>query len=340
MQQQTVLLEAWEQKAATVAARLHITAGHDPSRARRVCTAQIAVAKHTNRYWTGLTPDNAGTHVGANIVVHTGEDLTAPILLDDTNVGRARTVWVAVPAAPDEVHLAGWLPYDQAWQQAITGPDGRRYLDPRALLQDVPALVVTGRTNPLPADQMILTLTDQEFTLAEHVGTGRQGAHEQTRQPGSAHATRDAAYYDRKRMEDDARANVAGCVAELAIARFSNRYWPATVWTGQWTRNAQRFSDAGRNFEVRRVRNRRDETAVRRKQLGKGLILWAARVHEPDLRRVEVFGWIDHDQAWDLGTPADYDRDGNTRVVARTHFRSDLPLLRRAQSPAVLPAAA
>jgi len=40
----------------------------------------------------------------------------------------------------------------------------------------------------------------------------------------------DRAYYDRSRMEHDLHANIAACVAEIAVAKLLNQYWGNHWW--------------------------------------------------------------------------------------------------------------
>jgi hypothetical protein len=54
--------------------------------------------------------------------------------------------------------------------------------------------------------------------------------------------------------------------------------------------------------------------------LGKGLVLFAAKPHMPELRFVEIYGFIDYDKAWQLAVPSDYDPE-NTREISPEHLR-------------------
>jgi hypothetical protein len=40
----------------------------------------------------------------------------------------------------------------------------------------------------------------------------------------------------------------------------------------------------------------------------------------PELRAVEMLGWIDHDEAWELGEPSGYDSQ-NTRVIKEDYLK-------------------
>ena len=51
-----------------------------------------------------------------------------------------------------------------------------------------------------------------------------------------------------------------------------------------------------------------------------GLILFVAKPIMPELTEVEIYGYIHYDQAWELGTPSDYDPD-NTRLISQEHLK-------------------
>ena len=121
-------------------------------------------------------------------------------------------------------------------------------------------------------------------------------------------------------MEDDRTAQVAAAIGELAVARVTNQYWGGHVWAGNRHQENRGRADVGHNIEVRRVRSS-NNVAVRRRQLGKGLILFVVRPVPDEFRTVEMLGWIDHDEAWELGEPSGYDPE-NTRVIAANNLRS------------------
>ena len=70
---------------------------------------------------------------------------------------------------------------------------------------------------------------------------------------------------------------------------------------------------------MRRVRTG-NTAAVRKRQVGKGLVLFVAKPIMPELRTVEIWGYLEYDQAWELGVPSDYDPDG-TRLISREHLK-------------------
>ena len=119
-------------------------------------------------------------------------------------------------------------------------------------------------------------------------------------------------------MEDDRTAQVAACVGELAVAKATNQYWSGHVWHKSDHETYKHLPDVGTNIEVRRIRTS-PSGAVRKRQLGKGLQLFIVRPVPPEFRAVELLGWIDHDEAWELGEPSNYDPEG-TRLIGEEHL--------------------
>ena len=130
----------------------------------------------------------------------------------------------------------------------------------------------------------------------------------------------DASHYDRNRMQDDRTAQVAACVAELAVAKLTNKYWSGHVWKADKHDQYRHIADVGQAIEVRRVRTS-TSAAVRRRQNNLGLVLFVVRVVEPELRSAEILGWISQDTAWELGEESTYDPD-NTRLISEEHLHS------------------
>jgi len=152
---------------------------------------------------------------------------------------------------------------------------------------------------------ILIELEKWEYEWASHVGIRRFTENWEKQ---------DAAHYKREYMEDDRSAQVAAAIGELAVARVTNQYWGGHVWAGNRHQENRNRADVGYNIEVRRVRTS-NNAAVRRRQLGKGLVLFVVR----PVRTVEMLGWLDHDEAWELGKPSGYDED-NTRVIAANHL--------------------
>lgn len=157
-----------------------------------------------------------------------------------------------------------------------------------------------------------VALDPWEYEWASHVGIRRFTANW-----GKA----DAPWYDRERMEDDRTAQVAACVAEIAVAKATNRYWSGSVWSAADHHKHKWRPDVGRNIEVKRVR--KGKPAVRQHQVGHNIVLWIANPVAPEFHTVELWGWIHVDEAWEHGTPATYDSTGRTRLVPRDRLRLD-----------------
>ncbi len=156
---------------------------------------------------------------------------------------------------------------------------------------------------------MIVTLETWEYEHASQVGARRYTANW-----GKA----DAPWYDAERMEDDRTAQVAAAVCELAVAKATNRYWHAHIWHATEHHKFRGMPDVGRNIEVRRVRTSK-AAAVRKHQVGKGLVLFVAYAIPPEFREVEMLGWMGMDEAWEAGVPSSYDSEG-TRLVSPQHL--------------------
>jgi len=151
---------------------------------------------------------------------------------------------------------------------------------------------------------MDVHLEPWEYDHAMHVAARRAAAN---------WGKKDAPHYKKELMEDERTASAAACVCELAVAKATNRYWSGHVWHASEHAKYRHIADVGTNIEVRRVRTK-DTAAVRRHQLGKGLVLFVARPHLPEMTSVTILGWLGYDEAWELGTPSKYDPE-NTRVI-------------------------
>lgn len=147
---------------------------------------------------------------------------------------------------------------------------------------------------------MLIKLESWEYEWVNSVGIRRFTANWNKK---------DAAHYKRERMEDDRTAQVAAAACELAVAKLTNKYWSATVWPADQHEEQKHRADVGTNFEVKRIRTK-DAVAVRRSQVGKGLFIWACKVVMPEIKEVEVIGYLDYDAAWQQGTPSDFDPEG------------------------------
>lgn len=160
-----------------------------------------------------------------------------------------------------------------------------------------------------------ITLEPWEYEHATLVGARRYTAN-WTKQ--------DAAHYDRSRMEDDRTAQVAATICELAVAKWTNRYWSGAVWHHTEHNQHRNEPDVGRNIEVKRIRTRREAT-VRKHQVGKGLVLFVAEITDPEFREVIMHGWLPYDQAWEHGTPLSDPTRINDRLIHINKLNKELP---------------
>jgi hypothetical protein len=153
----------------------------------------------------------------------------------------------------------------------------------------------------------IVTLEPWEYEWACSIGIRRFTANWNKK---------DASHYKAELMEDNRTAQVAACIAELAVAKAINHYWSGHVWSGTEHSKYKSVPDVGTNIEVRRVR-KGTTAAVRKHQLGMGLKLFVAYPQPPEFRVCEIWGWMDYDEAWQLGTPSSYAPD-TTRLIERS----------------------
>lgn len=118
----------------------------------------------------------------------------------------------------------------------------------------------------------------------------------------------DASHYKKELMEDDRTAVVAAALCELAVAKYTNRYWHGHVWHATEHEQYKHLPDVGTNIEVRRIRTG-TRVAVRKHQTGKRLVIWAAHAIAPEFRQIILYGWQNYDQAWNDGEPSQYAPD-------------------------------
>jgi len=143
---------------------------------------------------------------------------------------------------------------------------------------------------------MLITFEPWEYEWASNVGVRRFTANWEKQ---------DAKHYDPSRMESNKTAQFAAALCELAVAKHINQYWSGSFWTADNHDQQKHKADVGRNIEVRRVRTK-NAVAVRKKQVGLGLILFAAKAIEPEFKEVEILGYLDYDKAWELGEESDF----------------------------------
>jgi hypothetical protein len=102
----------------------------EDNRTAQVASAicELAVAKHTNRYWSGhvwhATEHQKYRHipdVGRNIEVRRLRTREEAAVRRHQNSIEKLVLWVAKPVMPElrQVHLYGWIKQQQAWENGI-----------------------------------------------------------------------------------------------------------------------------------------------------------------------------------------------------------------------------
>lgn len=86
----------------------------------------------------------------------------------------------------------------------------------------------------------------------------------------------DADWYDRNRMQDDLRANIAACVCEMGVAKALDKYWGAHAWHASEHRRYEHIADVGKRIEVRRIRDKANPVAIRWRDVERERVVVAA----------------------------------------------------------------
>jgi len=91
---------------------------------------ELAVAKHTNRYWSGSYWDAADhdlhkhkPDVGFNIEVRRVRTRDATVRNKQVGLGLVLFVGRPIPKEFRQVEIWGWLPYDEAWDYGLPDND-------------------------------------------------------------------------------------------------------------------------------------------------------------------------------------------------------------------------
>lgn len=143
-------------------------------------------------------------------------------------------------------------------------------------------------------------LTPAERDWAFKIGRGRHLADMNTK---------DARHYQDQSAKryDDLSGNVASLCAEIAAAKFLDRYFDGAVWEARDIRHKKkRFADVGGDIEVRHVVERTAGMVVRPYELSTGRQVLCAH---PDASamwgRVLLLGTLPAAEAWERGRPVD-----------------------------------
>jgi hypothetical protein len=151
-------------------------------------------------------------------------------------------------------------------------------------------------------------------------------------------------YSDPTRKEYDRTATVAAAIAELAVAKYLNRYWHGHVWHASEHDLYNLLPDVGHSTEVRRIRVSQG-LPIREKQNNiQGLIVWAAFPVPPEFRVVEILGWIPQTVGWRDGVWSNYEKEdpkNRTKLFPLNRLqapttKSTAELVRQLENPAVL----
>lgn len=124
----------------------------------------------------------------------------------------------------------------------------------------------------------------------------------------------DAAHYKKELMEDNMRASIAAAAAECAVAKATCCYWSASVWDSGQHSEYRGLPDVMPNIEVRRVRDPDKGLIVRKREIGKGRIIFVAYPHPPKFDVVDVLGWSTAEYAWEHGEPTHFDPQTTRRL--------------------------
>lgn len=135
------------------------------------------------------------------------------------------------------------------------------------------------------SDGWIVTLEPWEYEHGFNVGIRRFTAN---------WSRPDAPHYRRELMEEDRKAQAAAALCELAVAKYLNQYWHASIWHCSEQQKYRKMPDVGENIEVRRVRTQGGVT-VRLGDAGK--VIWGARCADSEYRTIELLGCVAADAA-------------------------------------------
>jgi hypothetical protein len=99
-------------------------------------------------------------------------------------------------------------------------------------------------------------------------------------------------------------------------------YWSGSAWDSAMHDLYRHEPDVGGNIEVKRVRSRENPLVVRKREVAADWLIVSVYSVPPAFEEVEILGWLPAREAWELGSPADYDARGTTRLVGQESLRS------------------
>ena len=118
-----------------------------------------------------------------------------------------------------------------------------------------------------------------------------------------------------ERMQDNYIANYASARCELATAKHTNRHWNASWWKPEQHHLYADRADVGDNIEVKRIRNAQHNLLVKQKYALLDHVLVLAFSDDNTPHNVTLIGWCKGPQAWEQGTPPEWDRSGKLRLL-------------------------
>lgn len=158
-----------------------------------------------------------------------------------------------------------------------------------------------------------VTLLPWEIEWANHVGSQRE-LHART--------ANNAIHYDPERMEDNIRADIAGASGEIAVAKYYNVYWSGSFWAPS-DKDAEYRSmpDMYPNFEVRRIRERHHSLVVRKRDVEAARNMFLVWPHGEYFQEVDLLGWIDAREGWEIGKAPYWDQTGTIHLVSQKDLK-------------------
>jgi hypothetical protein len=153
---------------------------------------------------------------------------------------------------------------------------------------------------------MKVFLETYEIENAIRVGAGRYNMRKDSQ---------DKSYYNNDRKQNDLLASINSAVAECAVAKHTNQYWHAGVWTNDKHLLFKDQADVGKNIEVRRTREPYNPIPVRKSDVTRGRVVFGVYVKDFEYEEVDIVGYIKSEDGWAIGKRPDWDRYDDNRVV-------------------------
>lgn len=157
-----------------------------------------------------------------------------------------------------------------------------------------------------------VALDPWEVDWAKHVGEAR--SLNNLSRPNNAYYGNE--FSKSKSMEED----IAGCAGELAVAKHLNIYWSGAAWPHTWHELMRNEPDLRPNIEVRHINVPTNRLAVRKNDVEHKRDIFLTYVY-PNLSTVDVIGWLEAEQAWEVGNLPPWDDGGLTKLVDNLHLK-------------------